>query len=128
MQDSSSGVGAGIGMLVYLVIGIVVLVAYWKIFTKAGKPGWGCLIPIYNMILGLEICGRPIWWIILLFIPLVNFVVAIILIFDLARVFGKGVGFGFGLLLLGFIFIPILGFGDARYVGPGARPGAAAAA
>ncbi len=109
-----------IGGLIGLVVGIVELVAMWKIFVKAGKPGWAVLIPIYNLYIMLEIVGRPWWYLLLFIVPLANVVVAIMLMFDLAKSFGKGTGFGFGLLLLGPIFILILGFGKAQYVGPAA--------
>jgi hypothetical protein len=92
----------------------------WKVYTKAGKPGWAVLIPIYNTYVLLEIVGREWWWLLLLFIPIVNIVVLIVVLFDLAKSFGKGTGFGFGLLFLSWIFIPILGFGDAKYMGPAA--------
>ncbi len=75
------------------------------------------LIPIYNVILLLEIAGRPLWWIVLLLIPIVNFVVAILVSLDIAKQFGKGAGFGVGLAFLAPIFYPILGFGDARFQG-----------
>jgi Family of unknown function (DUF5684) len=104
-----------LGGLVGLAIVVVVIAGLWMTFTKAGKPGWGAIIPIYNAILLLQIAGRPIWWIILLFIPLVNVVIGIIVSLDIAKNFGKGVGFGIGLALLGFIFYPILGFGSAQY-------------
>ncbi|MBN1326558.1 MAG: signal peptidase I, partial [Candidatus Cloacimonetes bacterium] len=84
---------------------------------KAGKPGWGCIIPIYNVILQMEIAGRPGWWFLLMFIPGVNIVISIIVLLDIAKAFGKGTGFGIGLILLGFIFFPILAFGDAKYIG-----------
>lgn len=90
----------------------------WKVFEKAGKPGWGAIIPIYNIVLLLEIVGKPIWWLLLLLIPCVNFVVVLIVFMDLAKCFGKSAIFGIGLWLLGFIFFPILGFGDAKYLGP----------
>jgi hypothetical protein len=109
-----------IGGVIGLIIGIVELIAMWKIFTKAGKPGWAVLIPIYNLYVMLEIVGRPWWYLLLFLVPLVNVVIAIILVFDLAKSFGKGAGFGIGLLLLGPIFIIILGFGKAQYVGPAA--------
>ncbi len=102
-------------LLVYLAIVLVVIAGMWKVFTKAGQPGWGVLIPIYNLYLLTQIAGRPGWWLILMLIPLVNFVIAIILSLDIAKNFGKGAGFGIGLALLGFIFYPILGFGDATY-------------
>jgi len=104
-----------VGLLIWLAILIVVFAGVWKTFTKAGKPGWGAIIPIYNIILLLEIAGRPIWWIILFFIPLVNIIVAILVPIDIAKNFGKGIGFGLGLAFLGFIFFPILGFGSAQY-------------
>ena len=101
---------------------VLMLAALWKIFTKAGQAGWKCLVPVYGGVVFMRIVGRPWWWLVLLAIPFVNVVPAIIECFDLARVFGKGVGFGFGLLLLGPIFVLVLGFGDARYVGPARGP------
>jgi hypothetical protein len=83
---------------------------------KAGQPGWAAIIRIYNLFILLKIVGRPIWFM----IPLINLGVAILLAIDVAKSFGKSVGFGIGLLLLGFIFYPILAFGDARYLGPAA--------
>ncbi len=114
--ETSEGGGALIG-IVWLAIVILAIAGLWKTFVKSGKPGWGAIIPIYNIILMLEIAGRPLWWIILLLIPIVNFVVAIIVSIDIARNFGKGAGFGLGLAILGFIFYPILGFGDAQFQG-----------
>jgi len=114
-------------VVVWLAISILVLAAFWKIFAKAGKPGWAAIIPIYNLVVYLQIVNRPIWWIVLLFIPLVNVVVWIILTNDLAKAFGKGVGWTVGMLFLGFIFYPILGFGSDPYVGrqaPAKPPGA----
>ncbi|QDV81451.1 DUF5684 domain-containing protein [Stieleria sp.] len=115
-QDDGGGGVVGLLILVIQLVIIVVIVAgLWKTFEKAGKPGWGAIIPIYNVVLLLQIAGRPIWWILLLLIPLVNFIIAIIVSIDIAKHFGKGVGFGIGLAFLGFIFYPILGFGDAKY-------------
>ena len=107
--------GSPLGGLVSLVVVVLLIASLWKTFTKAGKPGWGAIIPIYNVILLLQIAGRPIWWIVLFIIPVVNLVVGIIVSIDVAKNFGKGTGFGIGLALLGFIFYPILGFGDAQY-------------
>jgi hypothetical protein len=103
-----------------LLIALLLIVAMWKVFTKAGQPGWASIIPIYNIYIWCKIVGRPWWWILLMLIPFVNFIVAIILCIDLAKSFGKGVGFGIGLALLGIIFFPILGFGSAQYQGPSA--------
>ena len=99
---------------------ILMIAAWWKIFTKAGQPGWASIIPIYNLYIWCKIVGRPWWWILLMLIPFVNFIIIIILCIDLAKSFGKGVGFGLGLLFLGIIFFPILAFGSAQYQGPSA--------
>jgi uncharacterized protein DUF5684 len=103
--------------IVFLGVALVVIAGIWKTFEKAGKPGWACIIPIYNVIVMLDIAGKPIWWIVLFFIPLVNLIVAIMASVAIAERFGKGAGFGLGLAFLGFIFYPILGFGDATYRG-----------
>ena len=109
-------------MLVYsifvLVIAVLTLVAMWKIFVKAGKPGWACLIPFYNMYCMYDIAWGNGWLFLLTFIPCVGFVFAIIMLFKLAKAFGQGAGFGFGLVILNTIFMMILGFGKAEYVGP----------
>src|SRR5215208_609412 len=109
-----------IAMIFGLLIALVLIVAMWKVFTKAGQPGWASIIPLYNWYILCKIVGRPGWWVILLLIPFLNFIVAIILCIDLAKSFGKGVGFGLGLAFLGVIFFPILGFGSAQYQGPSA--------
>ncbi len=111
------GLFSGVFGLIWLAVVVFFIVTQWKIYEKAGKPGWAVLIPIYNTIVLLEIINRPIWWIILFFIPVVNIVIAIITIFDLAKAFNKTAGFGVGLLLLPIIFYPMLAFGDAEYVG-----------
>ena len=118
---SSQGKPPGpVATIVGLLIALFLIVAMWKVFTKAGHPGWAAIIPIYNCYIWCKIVGRPGWWVILLFIPFVNFIIAIILCIDMAKSFGKGAGFGIGLALLGFIFLPILGFGSAQYQGPAA--------
>jgi hypothetical protein len=110
-----------VGGVIGLIFGIVELIAMWKIFTKAGKPGWAVLIPIYNTLVMLEIVGRPWWYLLLMLIPIVNFVILIMIVFDLAKSFGKSAGFAVGMIFFSFIFILILGFGKAQYVGPGAQ-------
>ncbi len=102
----------------YIAFIVFYLFCMWKIYTKAGKPGWAAIIPIYNILVQLEILGRPWWWLLLMFIPVVSFIIEILITFDLAKVFGKSTGFGFGLLFLSFIFIPILAFSNAEYIGP----------
>ena len=115
--EAGGAVGA-IGGLIWLAVMVLLLAGMWKVFTKAGKPGWAAIIPIYNIIVLLQIVGKPIWWIILMFIPFVNFIVIILVMVALAKSFGKGVGYGIGLTLLGFIFIPMLGFDDSKYLVP----------
>ncbi|HSM13112.1 MAG TPA: DUF5684 domain-containing protein [Thermoanaerobaculia bacterium] len=115
-----SGAGGAIGgvmMLVWLAIMVLVIAGIWKTFVKAGEPGWASIVPIYNLIVLLKIAGRPLWWFVLLLIPIVNIVVAFIVAIDLARKFGQGTGFGIGLALLPMIFYPVLGFGSSTYRG-----------
>jgi hypothetical protein len=109
------------GPIIYgsVILTVLMIVTMWIIYTKAGKPGWACIIPIYNVIVLLEIVGKPWWWLLLMLIPLVNIVVAVIIYHNLSLSFGKGVGFTIGLMLLSIIFFPILAFGDAVYLGPG---------
>jgi hypothetical protein len=114
------GDGTVLGILIWLAIGAFYFYVLWKIFEKAGKPGWAALIPIYNAIVLLEIVGRPPWWLILLLIPVVDVVISIILLIDLSKSFGRDVLYGFGLAFLGFIFGPILAFGGDTYQGPSA--------
>jgi len=99
----------------------LMIAAMWKVFSKAGQPGWAVIIPIYNIYIMCKVAGRPGWWVLLMFIPFVNLIIAIILTIDIAKNFGQGVGFGIGLIILPFIFYPILGFGSAQYQG-GAGP------
>ena len=119
-QDSGTAspisAAMGTGMtIVWLVVMVLMIAALWKIFVKAGEPGWAAIVPIYNFIVMLKIAGKPLWWIVLMLIPFVNFVVAILMIAALARNFGKGTGFAIGLIFLPFIFYPILAWGDATY-------------
>ena len=102
------------------------IASMWKVFAKAGQPGWAAIVPIYNAIVLLQMIGRPLWWIVLLMIPLVNVVVGILVCIELAKCFGKGTGFALGLAFLGVIFYPILGFGSARYLGTAGGPEAIA--
>ena len=119
-NQPSMGALGPIFWICWLAIFVLIIASLWKVFTKAGKPGWACIIPIYNIVVLLEIVGKPIWWIILLLIPLVNIVVLIIVYVALARAFGKGVGFALGLIFLGIIFFPILAFGSSTYTKPAA--------
>jgi hypothetical protein len=105
-----------------LTFALFLLAAQWKIYEKAGKPGWAAIIPIYNTIILLEIVGKPIWWLFLMFIPGVNIVFAVWVTNLLSKSFGKDEAFTVGLILLSIVFYPILGFGSAQYQGPAGKP------
>ena len=113
-QLAAGGIGLGF-MLVSLAIAVLMIASMWKVFQKAGEPGWAAIVPIYNFIVLLKIAGKPAWWVVLMFVPFVNFVILIISVLALAKNFGKGAGFGLGLVFLAPIFYPMLAFGDARY-------------
>src|SRR5687767_8317158 len=100
--------------LVFLAIAVFLIASQWKVFEKAGQPGWACLIPIYNIYILLKIAGKPGWWLVMYLIPVVNLIFAIWTINMISKSFGKDEGFTVGLTLLGIVFWPILGFGDAR--------------
>jgi hypothetical protein len=117
---AAGGIVAFLFIAIYLAIIVAVIVGMWKTFTKAGQPGWAAIVPIYNVYILTKIVGRPWWWLIMMFIPFISIIFAIIMMIDLAKSFGKGVGFGIGLALLTPIFIAILGFGPAQYQGPSA--------
>ncbi len=104
--------------LISLIVAVITLVAMWKVFEKAGKAGWKCIIPIYNAYCMFDIAWGKGWFFLLMCIPFVNIAVGIILALKMAKAFGKGTGFGIGLLLIAPVFYMILGFGDAQYVGP----------
>lgn len=121
MSDADVGAAAGMGMVGFIIwLAIMAFFVYvgWKVFVKAGQPGWAAIVPIYNFIVLLKIVGKPWWWIFGMLVPFLNFVVLILILVNLAKVFGKGTGFAIGLILLGFIFYPILAFGDATYTAP----------
>ena len=106
-----------------IIVWVITVIGLWKVFEKAGKPGWAAIIPIYNYIVMLEIVGKPIWWIFLFLVPCINIVFLIWTINLLSKSFGQSEGFTIGIIILPFIFIPILGFGNYKYLGPaGAGP------
>lgn len=109
--------GAIIG-IIYLAVLVLMVASMWKIYVKANEPGWAAIIPIYNIVVLLKIVGKPIWWIVLFIIPLVSLVAAVLIYVSFAKSFGKSTGFAIGMLLLPFIFIPMLAFSDATYQGP----------
>lgn len=120
-EGGGGGAGAAIGGLIMMLIWLAVMVFFiavgWKIFAKAGQPGWASIIPIYNLWILVKIIGKPTNWFIFMLIPGLNVIFGILAVLELAKVFGKSTGFGIGLLILGFIFAPILAFGSAQYQG-----------
>ncbi|HLZ14796.1 MAG TPA: DUF5684 domain-containing protein [Candidatus Saccharimonadales bacterium] len=133
---SNTTVSAGVStffivlLIVGLVLAVVSIISMWKIFTKANKPGWAAIVPVYNTIVLLEIVGRPWWWLFLFLIGvipfvggIVAFVFAIIVYNDLSKSFGKTSAFTVLLVLLPIVGFPMLAFGDAKYHGPAAAMG-----
>ena len=104
-------------MIVYLAIIVLELVAMWKLFVKAGKPGWASIIPIYNVIVMLEIAKKPWWYLLLMLVPIVNFVIAIMVTIDFVKAYGKDTGFAVLTIFFAPIMYPILAFGDSQYQG-----------
>lgn len=101
--------------IIYLAVIVLAIIGLWRTFEKAGQPGWGAIIPIYNLYLMTQIAQKPGWWVIMFFIPLVNIVFNIMLSHEISKKFGQNVGFTIGLVLLPCIFYPILGFGNYSY-------------
>ena len=115
---SSNAWGAFFGgtmLIVELVLIVMVVAGLWLTLSKAGKPGWGAIIPFFNVYLIIKMAGRPGWWLILYFIPIVNFIIAIIVALDVARNFGHGAGFGILLWIFPMIMYLVLGFGGSTY-------------
>jgi uncharacterized membrane protein len=105
-------------VIVCIIIAVIAIAGQWKTFEKANQPGWACIVPFYNLYIMLKIAGKPEWWLILFLIPGVNIIFIIWTYNMISKSFGKDEGFTLGLTFLGFIFWPILGFGDATYLGP----------
>jgi len=120
VTTNSSGFWAAMAVywVVWLIAIVLLLVAYWKIFVKAGEAGWKCLIPFYNTYTLCRIAGRNGWWFLAFLVPFVNIIVALIIAIDLAKHFGKSTVFGVvGLWLFSLIGFLILGFDKSTYVG-----------
>ena len=121
-SDNAGGIFGGLcGGIFGIAFAILVIAAYWKIFVKAGQPGWAAIIPIYNILVLLRVVGRPWWWLLLMLVPFLNLVILIIVLYDLSKSFGHGLGFTLGLIFLNVIFFLILGFGGSQYGGPAGR-------
>ncbi len=114
--DSQMSAGLGVGMMLFYFGFLALMIASeWKILEKGGKPGWACLIPIYGTIVHLDMLRRPWWWLLLLFVPFINLIILFIMVNDLSKAFGKGIGYTVGLIFFSFILYPMLAFGDADF-------------
>lgn len=109
-------------LVIVIPIVLIAIVAVWRVFTKAGQPGWAVLIPFYNLYVYSQVVKRPGWWMLLYFASIIPVVGSLAVLFvsiidnlRLAKLFGKSSGFGVGIILLGVVFLPILAFGDADY-------------
>src|SRR2546423_1575157 len=100
LESPTQAAPSPIFWICYFAIIILLIAAMWKVFSKAGQPGWAAIIPIFNMYVLCKVAGRPGWWVILMLIPLVNLIILIIVNIDIAKNFGKGVGFGIGMIFL----------------------------
>jgi len=121
-QDGFTASFLTIWIIICLAIAVFVIAGMWKVFTKAGQPGWAAIIPIYNIYIMTKIGGKPGYWTLLCLIPIVNYIFMIWLYNMISKSFGKDEGFTVGLVLLGLVFWPILGFGSSKYQGPFGDP------
>lgn len=123
--DAAAAAGAASFLLVFwliwLVATVVMVVALWKLFTKAGKPGWAAIVPIYNVAVMLEISGRPVWWLVLFLVPIFGTWIGIVMMLDFVRSYGKSMGFGVVSVFFPYVTLPIMAFDKSKYVGPAAK-------
>lgn len=108
-----------VGTVMMLLVLVIMFAAMWRIFVKGGEHGWAVFIPFYGNYCQFRMFWGNGWLFLLMFVPLVNFVIMVMTYYKMAKCFGKGIGFMLGLMFLPFIFLPILGFGDAEYIGLG---------
>lgn len=105
-------------IIIGLVVGILVIVSLWMIFKKAGKPGWASIVPIYDIIVLIQVAGLPLWYLVLLIIPFANIYAIFKIYIELAHKFGKSTGFGVLTVFFSEICLPILAFDkNATYKG-----------
>ncbi|AAV48360.1 unknown [Haloarcula marismortui ATCC 43049] len=113
LQSSDAG---GIVLLLFqLLLAAIQIAGMWMVFKKAGHAGWKAIIPIYNLYIMLRIGENAWWWLLLVFIPVINLYALYKIHAGVARAFGRGIGFGLGLTFLGILFFPLLGFGDYQH-------------
>jgi hypothetical protein len=117
-----------VAFIIMAAISLIGIIAGWKVFSKAGQPGWAIFVPIYSSICFCRVIGKSDWWWLLMLIPVYGqIVIPIIAVVRLAKAFGKGIGFALGLIFLAPIFYLILAFGS-DYVGFPEEAGEAPAA
>lgn len=109
-------------LLIVLAIIIFLFASLWKVFEKAGEPGWAAIVPFYNYFVLAKIAEKPMWWGALCLIPYANIVFLIWIWNRVVKRFGKSEGYTVGVILLGIVFIPMLAFGDATYTPQGDGP------
>lgn len=119
MEDGIGIIGSLIFGVIYLGLIIFFGVTYWKIYEKAGKPGWASLIPIYSALVLMEIIDKPKIWVLYMCIPFVGLYWMVLSAIEFAKVFGKDTGFAIGMIVFPYIFLPMIAFGDAQYQGAG---------
>lgn len=119
IMDSYGGAGGGdiFSLIIGIVVALVMIAGMWKMFSKAGEPGWASIIPFYNAYVLFKITWGSGIKFLLLLIPIANIVVVIMTQIKLAKAFGKSTGFAVGLILLSPIFYVILGFDSSEYLG-----------
>lgn len=122
-SGAQAGAFAGFGIFMFFIIALIVLmvISTWRIFEKAGKPGWASIVPIYRTMIMIEIVGKPSIWILWCLLPCSSIVFGVWILNLLNKSFGKDEAFTIGMLFLPFIFWPMLGFGSAKYLGPSAQ-------
>lgn len=117
-MDTLFNIGLQLFPLGMFAVILLTFISLWKIFEKAGKPGWASIVPVYNIVILVEMAGKPIWWVILMFIPIVNIAVSIVLWHSVSQSFGRDAWYTVGLFLFPYFFLPMLAFGDAVYTAP----------
>jgi len=117
---------APLAALLFILIGLAFTALWiagaWKMFEKAGQPGWGILVPIYNLLLIVRIAGSPDWMFILLLIPGVNIVAHIFVSLELGKRFSRGAAFTIGLIFIPAVFYALIGFSSDQYTPPPSGP------
>lgn len=118
--QSSGASDAGLVVIfwgVYLAFVLAIIAGNWMVFRKAGEPGWAVIVPIYNIYVSFKVAGMDWWWLLVMLVPFIGVFPPLLIPFGIAQNFEKGFGYGLGLLLLPFVFYPLLGFGEARFTG-----------